>query len=133
MEELTVYDDDDDDDRQPMTYYRSRKVLGQLYRRIDDVQFLADVQRTGRGKPDVNKVLLGVWKYVSDETAGFLWDHLVPQVSDIQDMCVCPPRTSFCSFPYFLACHCSQPMKDLRGFPYPVSWAATMLILLLQV
>ncbi|KAF2211972.1 hypothetical protein CERZMDRAFT_68227 [Cercospora zeae-maydis SCOH1-5] len=37
-----------DAERRPMRYYESTKALGQLYRRIDERQFLADMQREFR-------------------------------------------------------------------------------------
>ena len=50
VEELDPNDDDAfegiDEERKPLRYYKSNKVLGMLYRNIDEKQFIADMQNS---------------------------------------------------------------------------------------
>jgi len=50
VEELDPHDDDAfegiDEERKPLRYYKSNKVLGMLYRNIDEKQFIADMQKS---------------------------------------------------------------------------------------
>lgn len=79
-----MVDDDDEDERPQMKYYNSQKVLGKLYRNIEEKEFLDEIQDT-RGNNYGSKVVLqSVWAYVENETTGFQWRHLADEVTGIQ-------------------------------------------------
>lgn len=71
-----------DSERRPMRYYESQKALGQLYRRIDERQFLADMQRdyrsitTFRPRQDLMPQLLQYVVHTATVTyGGNLYSH----------------------------------------------------------
>ncbi|USW59560.1 Putative RNA-dependent RNA polymerase, eukaryotic-type [Septoria linicola] len=71
-----------DSERRPMRYYESQKALGQLYRRIDERQFLADMQRdyrsitTFRPRQDLMPQLLRYVVHTATVTyGGNLYSH----------------------------------------------------------
>ena len=74
---------------QPMRYYRSEKVLGHLYRAIDEEQFLKNMQDEREAllrvasSESVSKKLL---RYLRREAAqyGVLFDHHQPLAAEIQ-------------------------------------------------
>jgi hypothetical protein len=78
-------DDDDDDSRPGLRYYKSQRVLGHLYRAIDEKEFLRDLQSVPKERPSAN-LLNALWQYVQHETAGFLWDHCKDIGYDIKEM-----------------------------------------------
>ncbi|PGH06663.1 hypothetical protein GX51_02291 [Blastomyces parvus] len=87
---MTVLDDDDEDEdeRPPARYYKSDKILGKLYRAIDEVEFLQHRQNArehslAKAAPSV---LRGVWALVQSETEGFLWDHHVENALEIRQI-----------------------------------------------
>ncbi|OJD17545.1 hypothetical protein AJ78_02358 [Emergomyces pasteurianus Ep9510] len=88
-DQMIVQDDDEDEDERPRTkFYKSDKILGELYRSIDEVEFLQHrqhfIQRSSTtGSPSVLK---GVWAYVQNETEGFQWDHYVEDALDIRQI-----------------------------------------------
>ncbi|EED15337.1 RNA-dependent RNA polymerase, putative [Talaromyces stipitatus ATCC 10500] len=84
--------DDDDDVRPPLRYYKSQRVLGALYRTINERDFIRELewdspnhQQQKQSSKSVN-VLAAVWEYVKCETAGFLWDHCVKDAYYIRDV-----------------------------------------------
>lgn len=97
--------DDDDDVRPPMRYYKSQRVLGALYRTINERDFIRDLEwdslnsQTQLSNP-VN-VLDCVWEYVTRETAGFLWDHCMKDAYYIRDVYDFSPEITF-----FWCLHC---------------------------
>uniref|UniRef100_A0A093V0X3 RNA-dependent RNA polymerase n=1 Tax=Talaromyces marneffei PM1 TaxID=1077442 RepID=A0A093V0X3_TALMA len=81
--------DDDDDVRPPMRYYKSRRVLGALYRMINERDFVNGLEWDSLNRQTQTKsvnVLASVWEYVERETAGFLWDHCVKDAHYIRDV-----------------------------------------------
>lgn len=71
-------DDLDDSDRRPaIRYYKSQRILGQLYRAIDEREFLHDSRRISSEKPSAD-VLGALWDYVQRQTAMFEWRHCIP-------------------------------------------------------
>jgi hypothetical protein len=80
--------DDDDDVRPPMRYYRSQRVLGHLYRMIDEKEFMNDLKWESFHESKEANVLHSLWAYVQRETAGFVWDHCIQDASYFRDMYV---------------------------------------------
>ena len=76
--------------RPPMPrYYESKKVLGKLYREIDEHKFFEELQRQSRLStlhPNKARSLAGVvWNYVRQKTANFQWHHYLPFAHDVKD------------------------------------------------
>lgn len=73
-EERDPRDEEEDDDEfgnLPMRYYESEKILGKLYRKIDERSFIQDIQP--ENTRNIN-LLLDVWDYV----VGFVTDKNYP-------------------------------------------------------
>ena len=74
-------EDNDFETTVKMTYYRSDKVLGKLYRAVDEQSFLMDLralsqassQRQGTGQSD--DLLPQVWRFIKEQTVLIQWDH----------------------------------------------------------
>ncbi|KAL1965248.1 hypothetical protein VTN77DRAFT_6002 [Rasamsonia byssochlamydoides] len=78
-------DDDDDDDSRPLLrYYKSKCVLGQLYRAIDEQEFLKDLQSLPQERP--MNLLTALWQYVESKTAGFVWKDFIDTGKDIKEI-----------------------------------------------
>lgn len=70
-------------------YYRSEKVLGKLYREIDEHDFFKAIQKQSRmsntnpGK--THSLADAVWSYVRDKTALIQWQHYMTWARDVRD------------------------------------------------
>jgi hypothetical protein len=83
----------DDEDFEPYRYYESDKILGKLYRAIDEQEVFQSVQQRGllhvnevdriRGRS--SSVLKRVWAYVQYRCQGFQWDHHLERARGIRD------------------------------------------------
>ncbi|KAI4233718.1 MAG: hypothetical protein LQ349_004230 [Xanthoria aureola] len=84
-------DGDEDDDvveEAPATrYYESTKVLGQLYRAIDEHAFFEQIQRQSRSMRTSHRSSLAeqLWQYVRRETALMQYEHYLPFARDTRD------------------------------------------------
>jgi hypothetical protein len=80
--------EDEDDEFSTYRYYKSDKVLGKLYRAIDErevfaqIQLRADAEGTARRSPIIDEV----WKYVQKRVVGIQWEYLLDEAADIRDM-----------------------------------------------
>ncbi|KAK2748106.1 hypothetical protein FQN57_001229 [Myotisia sp. PD_48] len=80
-------DDDEDDDRPRTRFYRSNKILGHLYRGIDEQDFLRNLHKIARTDPySGTSTLQKVWNYIHEETKGFQWDHYVDDSIKIKEV-----------------------------------------------
>lgn len=77
---------DDDDDLPRYRYYESTKVLGKLYRAIDERQIFADIQRREFGVTSQSTVINAVWDWVQRECKLIQWEHKRDWAVDIRDM-----------------------------------------------
>lgn len=87
----------DDDEMEEMTgvsqqrirYYESQKILGQLYRAIDEQKFFEQIQSQSqipRGAlGGVRSHLDSVWSYVQEKTALIQWQHFTERAKDIKE------------------------------------------------
>jgi hypothetical protein len=74
---------DDDDAR--YRFYESSKILGKLYRAIDEREVFASVQQQ-RGRGGGGGCVLGaVWKYIQRRCMGIQWEHHVERARGIRD------------------------------------------------
>lgn len=92
LEETEIQDDDDDDDvaeeMVPATrYYESQKVLGKLYRAIDESDFFTGIQRQSRaaGQPQSLSLAERVWEYVRGQTAVMQYQHYLDFARDVKE------------------------------------------------
>lgn len=77
--------ENDDDDPQPYQYYESDKILGVLYRAIDERDVFKEVQH----KPTQDSrsmVMRNAWVHVQYLCNGIQWEHLKDWARDIRDM-----------------------------------------------
>ena len=90
-------DDDEEDivsaldpDGKGYRYYESKKVLGKLYRAIDERSFFAELQeqseRLTRTGPSGKTTMKRLWDYVQRATDLIQWDHHEEDAKDIKDM-----------------------------------------------
>jgi hypothetical protein len=66
--------DDDDEFLRRQDYYPSNKILGKLYREIDEDEFLQELQRENYPEQggDEGDVLERLWRYMKVQTSGLL-------------------------------------------------------------
>ena len=67
-------------------YYESEKVLGHLYRAIDEIKFLGQIQEQIKSSPGHSQNVLGeVWNYVRENTALIQWEHHIEDAREIKE------------------------------------------------
>ncbi|KAI9780131.1 MAG: hypothetical protein M1839_006968 [Geoglossum umbratile] len=90
-------DDDEEDiistldpDGKGYRYYESQKVLGKLYRAIDERSFFAELQeqskRLGETGPSEGTIMKRLWSYVERVTRLIQWRHHEENARDIKEM-----------------------------------------------
>ncbi|KAM0717022.1 hypothetical protein Q7P37_006874 [Cladosporium fusiforme] len=92
FEDLDEHDDDAfegiDEEKKPMRYYRSEKVLGQLYRNIDEKQFVVEMQRQHHARilDSSSGLLDNLCDYVlrQDSDFGVLYESYMDLARDIR-------------------------------------------------
>jgi hypothetical protein len=74
---------------QKLRYYESQKVLGKLYREIDEFETLKAIQAQARpaklGLNATRSLSDAVWNYVNQKTALILWAHHKEFARDVKD------------------------------------------------
>jgi hypothetical protein len=80
--------EDEDDEYSSYRYYESEKILGKLYRAIDEREIFEQIQARADVKDNVQRssVIDGVWKYVQKRVVGIQWEYLMNDAADIRDM-----------------------------------------------
>lgn len=98
-EEITLQDEDKDEfeDKDDIAetsmprirYYASKKVLGKLYRAIDEQQIFDQIQRQSRAPRGslraTQNALDVIWKYVEKATALIQWHHYEEFAKDVKE------------------------------------------------
>ena len=94
VEELDDFVDDAfegiDEERKPLRYYKSEKVLGQLYRNIDEKQFLADMHKYHNTRVQTVALSYGLMEKLCDyvihqaKVYGVLYDHHLDFARDVR-------------------------------------------------
>ncbi|KAL8770253.1 MAG: hypothetical protein Q9194_005219 [Teloschistes cf. exilis] len=84
------YENDDNDmaDSRPgIRYYSSNKVLGQLYRLIDERDFFTEIQRRSTPTRELQQMSVAekVWDYVQVKAALIQYQHYLPFARDIKE------------------------------------------------
>jgi hypothetical protein len=79
-----------DPDNKPYRYYESSKVLGKLYRAIDERKFFDDLQEQSRlfdtDDRSGKATMRGVLDYVRTQTSLIEWEHHRKWARDIKDV-----------------------------------------------
>lgn len=85
-------DDKDDNEQASMPqlrYYQSQKVLGTLYRAIDEHKIFEQIQRQSRASKDGlasgKDAITRVWNYVQKSTALIEYQHYMPFARVVRD------------------------------------------------
>lgn len=83
-------DGDEDDDFSRYRYYESDKVLGKLYRAIDEREIFNEIQQRARtdGGDNNYTVIHAVWEYIKQECRLIQWQHMREWARGIRDECV---------------------------------------------
>lgn len=82
-------DNNDDDDFKPYRYYESFKILGQLYRAIDEHKIFSDIKRHQRVESrSQSGVLEKVWAYATKRCKPYsiTWRGKLVWARDLRDM-----------------------------------------------
>lgn len=87
-----------------MRYYKSQKILGKLYRAIDEHKFFEQIQEQSRSPNAPHQTVLdAIWDYVEERTALIGWYHYINFASEIKERYVrnesCPSWQSIVSYP----------------------------------
>lgn len=77
---------DEEDEVSNIKYYESDKVLGKLYRAINERQVFEDIKKLNIQANDNPDVMQHVWEFVVSRSQGILWQHLRDKALEIQDM-----------------------------------------------
>jgi hypothetical protein len=79
---------DEDDDFSHYRYYESTKILGRLYRAIDERQIFKDIKRRASSQSVTSRttVIDEVWSYVQRTCKLIQWEHHRDWAKDIRDM-----------------------------------------------
>jgi hypothetical protein len=84
----------DDDDFPAYKFYESDKILGKLYRAIDEREVFSGVQQQGLSqhanevdgaRHSVSSVLKGIWAYVQHRCQAIQWEHHLDRARGIRD------------------------------------------------
>lgn len=80
--------EDEDDEFTSYRYYESNKILGKLYRAIDEQAVFQDIQKraSASGITSRSNIIDEVWRYVEKKVQGFQWEDQMDWASDIRDM-----------------------------------------------
>jgi RNA dependent RNA polymerase len=80
--------EDEDDEFTSYRYYESNKVLGKLYRAIDEQAIFQEIQNrtSAHGVSSRSTIINEVWKYVQKKVQGFQWKDQMDWAWDIRDM-----------------------------------------------
>lgn len=78
--------EDEDDDLPRYRYYESKKVLGKLYRAIDERQIFAEIQRRELGVTSQSTVVDTIWETVQQECKLIQWEHLRDWAEGVREM-----------------------------------------------
>ena len=95
-EDLSSLSDEDDEFNEvansgppKLRYYESQKVLGKLYRAIDEHKFFEAIQKQSRSSrvdsSHTKSLADAVWNYVRDKTALIQWQHYIVWAQDVKD------------------------------------------------
>lgn len=79
---------DEDDDFAKYKYYESDKILGQLYRAIDEREVFSQIQTRDAAIHDLGSkpsLVNSVWAYVKHTCLGVQWEHHITGAREVRD------------------------------------------------
>lgn len=79
---------DDDDEMKPLQYYKSQKILGKLYRAIDEDKFLKELGRFFGPLQRDTDFLYVLAKHIGSKIVGFDWKSFIPEAESFKAMLV---------------------------------------------
>ena len=83
MEEFEIYEPT------KLRYYQSEKILGRLYREIDEQDFLQEIQKQsillGSHDSTTHNLLDTVWMYVQSRVVVIQWQHYIEFANDVKE------------------------------------------------
>jgi len=104
-----------DPERRRPQYYISHKILGKLYRAIDETKFMNAMHSrlSTTSKPPGSKSLLDeLWAYVKRNVRYIQWNHLLPLAQQIRDSY----ENSLMDTMYTYSPHLREPLSELEVF-----------------
>lgn len=130
---LDEYMDDEDNGVTRYRYYESNKILGKLYRAIDERKIFKEMQARSRndGDHDGSTLMHAVWGYVEERCQLIQWKHKVEWARSLREMCVlysiylahCEVNCSCCRYEECLqnimvdySDHPKRPLTELEAF-----------------
>lgn len=79
-------DADEDDDYSHYRYYESKKILGKLYRAIDERQIFEDITNRARiNTIQASDAVQVVWGFVMTTCKLIQFEHLLPWAADLRE------------------------------------------------
>ena len=81
------YIGDDDDDFSTYRFYESKKILGKLYRAINEREIFDEVQKRSQAHASTHTPTLmhAVWKHVQHKAKLIQWEHKKEWARDLRD------------------------------------------------
>ena len=78
---------DDDDDFTAYRYYESDKILGKLYRAIDEREIFEEIKQRSAATESVSRatIINAVWAYVQRVTKLIHWQHKTEWARDLRE------------------------------------------------
>jgi hypothetical protein len=88
LQEATIQEPDqnNDEDYKPYRYYKSKKILGKLYRDIDEHEIFEDLRKHRSVASGPTTLLDRVWKYVRERGQLVNWRQYLTEAQTIRDM-----------------------------------------------
>jgi hypothetical protein len=84
---LSTQDNNNDDDDFPAyRYYESDRILGKLYRAIDEHEVFSEIKRYRMLSSKIPSVLDRVWSHVHKKCWNLQWAQHVPWAQEIREM-----------------------------------------------
>ncbi|KAI5292767.1 hypothetical protein KEM52_006081 [Ascosphaera acerosa] len=77
------YEDPDDDEPRPLLYYKSTKVLGCLFRAVDEQKFFKETRAALNPADESIDVLKKVQQHARSRLGGLRWQHLIERAEGI--------------------------------------------------
>lgn len=107
-----------DEERKPLRYYRSNKVLGMLYRNIDEKHFIADMQNSHHARRKAVEPSHGLMSKLCNyviqqaEAYGVLYDHHLEFARDVRAQY----ENNLQDILYSYSPVINQPLSEAEGF-----------------
>ncbi|KUJ21239.1 rna-dependent rna polymerase-like protein [Mollisia scopiformis] len=108
----TPIDENDEEDFTPYKYYESTKILGKLFRAIDEHAVFSDLHKYRMTSRDSLEILDQVWDYVVRETRLIQWHQHLSEAQEIREMY----EESILSIMKSYSEHPARPISELEAF-----------------